>query len=122
MAGCPCPFAGSGLGLSGPVPVSATFSAPPGLLVSITFSEDLAPGAFPTVVPILDASNPGAQLFWTPSSVPTVVGAVLSYTAIAAGAAPGPDTITYAPPPFDLVSKDTGIAVMPFTIPVSIIP
>lgn len=107
--GSPCPFAGLGLGLDlPPVPVAATLVFATGVW-SCTFDQPLQPA-------VLDFGNwamNATDTIFLPSSASSS-GSVISGASAASIISPGPDVITYTPPPFDVLSVP-GLPAVAFT-------
>lgn len=105
-----------------PVPVSATFSAPPALQVVVTFDVDLQPGVSQIFEWVVDAANPAPQSGWK-SLVPHIVsGKTVTSDVVNIGGAPGPDSVQYFQAPGDLFGLESGLPVAAFTIPIVIVP
>lgn len=97
--GSRCPFAALGLGLdSPPLPLSATFNLG-SLAWSCTFDQPLQAGALDFANWSLRASGDA----YTATSA-AAAGSVVSGIATIATPAPAADDITFAPPPFDVLS------------------
>lgn len=104
-----------------PVPISATVSTASKVFV-VTFSQALTPGVIDDLNWSAVANLTGSVLIWKPMADPVVAGSTVTYTGIPSGSGFGPPTISYNPPPFDLLSS-FGTPVAEFNIfPLTILP
>lgn len=104
-----------------PLPIDATASTGTKLF-TITFDRPLTPGPVSAGNWVAEANLTTGPRNWNPLAQPVATGSVVTFTGDDTGASLGGPTISFEPPPFDLLGV-TGVPAAGFTdFPLSIIP
>jgi len=97
---------------AGPVPVAAALNgAGP---ATVTFDQPLVPGALDPANWFLRFNNTFISPLVIPGN-PSAAGSTVSIIFFTAGPDPGPDVVSFSPPPNDVVSLATAIPAAAFS-------